>query len=380
MKAVEDIIRLQESFRRKVIPLQPSENSIPRKALKALSSDFEQRYSLVIDSKYRDSTIHNAYAGTKYSEILLEDVEKLAARTFKKSFGDARPIAGHLAAMQVVGNCMKEGDKFLYIPLESGGYDGYSDPYLPRLFKIKGKKIPMKEWGIDYEKLEHISGNYSAIILGASIFFHPYDLKRIKEALPDSLILYDASHVLGLLSNGVFQKNLDLADFVYGSTHKNFPGPQGGLIVGKKEFEDQVKADSIWRYYDNFHLGRIAALGISLEYVRSVPYGKTCIENTRALVKALKERLVKMVNAPDVTESAMFMLDYDGITEISERMESIGILIDHIGRVGLNEVTMKGLKREHMNTLSEAIELAINRKMMDARKIVKSLLPEMKMP
>lgn len=380
MKTVEEIIKAQEDFRRGTIALQPSENTIPRKALKALSSDFEQRYSLVIDSKYRNSTIHNAYAGTNNSEILVETVERLAMSTFKKEFADVRPISGHLAAMQVVGNLLKAGERFLYIPVDKGGYDGYSDPYLPLLFRIKGREIPMKGWEIDYEKMEKLSGSYSAVILGASIFLHPYNLKRIKESFPDSLILYDASHVLGLLANGEFQRDLVLADVIYGSTHKNFPGPQGGIIVGKRKFEENVRAGSIWKYYDNFHLGRIASLGISLEYLHSNPYGKSCVENTRSLVKDLRERLIRLANLPKVTESAMFLLDYENVSVISERMESAGILIDRIGRIGLNEVTMRGLKPAHMNLLSEAIEDVMKNRIPEARNTIKSLLAEMTWP
>jgi len=79
-----------------------------------LSSDFEQRYSLVIDSDYRDLKVHNAYAGTKHSEALVEEVERLAMKAFGTDFADVRPIAGHLAAMQVLGSLLKKGDKFLY--------------------------------------------------------------------------------------------------------------------------------------------------------------------------------------------------------------------------------------------------------------------------
>ncbi|MEM3362894.1 MAG: hypothetical protein QXR21_01170, partial [Thermoplasmatales archaeon] len=76
--SIYNIIEKQEIFRKSVLPLQPSENTIPRDALSALSSDFEQRYSLVINSNYRNQKVRNAYAGTRYSEMLVSSVEKLA--------------------------------------------------------------------------------------------------------------------------------------------------------------------------------------------------------------------------------------------------------------------------------------------------------------
>jgi glycine hydroxymethyltransferase len=377
---LDTLIEEQEKFRRNVIGLQPSENTIPRKALRAMSSDFEQRYSLVIDADYRNSKIHNAYAGTERSEALVETVEKLARKTFKKGFADVRPISGHIAALQVIGNSLKRGERFLYIPVRWGGYDGYEPQYLPAMLNIRGEKIPMKGWKIDYEKIEKFKKHYSAVVLGASIFLHPYDLRRIKESFPDSLILYDASHVFGLLSSNQFQKDMNIVDVVYGSTHKNFPGPQGGLIVGKKEFEDTVKAGAIWKYYDNFHLARIASLGFSLEYLSTFPYGKLCINNTRALIRELKERSIPLVNSPTVTESSMFMLDQENISGISDRMESAGILIDKIGRVGLNEVTMRGLTEEDMIPLADAMEHILKNEVDEARKVVKSILVKMRWP
>ncbi len=383
MRGVDKItwlIRQQEKLRRSVLPLQPSENTIPRAALKALSSDFEQRYSLVVDSRYRGQKIHNAYAGTKYSESLMETVEQTARKLFRKQFADVRPISGHIAAMQVIGSLLGKGGRFLYIPIESGGYDGYLPNYLPSMLGVEGVQLPMKRWKVDYERMERIKGEFNAVVLGASIFLHPYDMKRIREKFPDSFILYDASHVLGLLAGGLFQKNLDIADVIYGSTHKNFPGPQGGLIVGKREVQNRIKEDPIWMYYDNFHLSRIAALGISMEYLSEHNYGETCIANTNALVKNLKERKIPLANIPEVTESGMFLLGYERIPSLSKRLEGASILVDSIGRIGLNEVTMRGLGLKHMDTVAQALEVALDGNLERARQLVKTLLKEMIWP
>ncbi len=380
MAGISEIILKQENFRKSVLALQPSENTIPRKALKALSSDFEQRYSLVIDSSYREQKVHNAYAGTKHSEALVEEVERLAMKAFRTDFADVRPIAGHLAAMQVLGSLLKKGDRFLYIPMSKGGYDGYTPPFLPSLLGIEGKEIPMKGWKIDYEKLSKIRGNYRAVILGASLFLHPYDMKRVKEIFPESFILYDASHALGLLATGTFQNGFREADVIYGSTHKNFPGPQGGLIVGRKRVERTVKGNPIWNYYDNFHLSRIAALGISLEYLSKTDYGKRCLDNRSALVSALIERKVKLANMPEVSESAMFLLDYENSPEVSRRLETSNILVDSVGRVGVNEITMRGLNPKQMDSVGEALSEGLRSNVTSAKKMVKQLVNSMKWP
>ncbi len=238
----------------------------------------------------------------------------------------------------------------------------------------------MKGWNVDYDGLAAMKGKYSAIILGASIIFHSYDLKIIREYFPDSLILYDASHVMGLILQNEFQKDLSLIDVLYGSTHKNFPGPQGGIILGKKELEDKIKKGSIWRYYDNYHLGRIAALGISLEFLQKFDYAKRCLKNTKAMIKGLTDRGVKIANPPSFTESCMMMIDYQNAASISLELEKNKILIDRIGRIGLNEVTMLGLSERHMDAISSIISSVFNGFKVNNSSAILNILGDIKMP
>ena len=45
-------------------------------------------------------------------------------------------------------------------------------------------------------------------------------------------VMYDGAHVLGLIAGGEFQDPLrEGADVMTGSSHKTFPGPQGGFLL-----------------------------------------------------------------------------------------------------------------------------------------------------
>jgi glycine hydroxymethyltransferase len=49
---------------------------------------------------------------------------------------------------------------------------------------------------------------------------------------PGTLVVYDASHTLGLIAGGVFQDPLsEGCDVLQGNTHKSFPGAHKGLIA-----------------------------------------------------------------------------------------------------------------------------------------------------
>ncbi len=105
------------------------------------------------------------------------------------------------------------------------------------------------------------------IILGASFILFPHPVKEIAEIAKDvgALTIYDGSHVLGLIAGNSFQDPLrEGADILLGSTHKTFPGPQGGIIItNNDEIYETLKnfLDFPPVMVDNPHINRIAALG-----------------------------------------------------------------------------------------------------------------------
>ncbi len=134
-------------------------------------------------------------------------------------------------------------------------------------------------------------------MLGQSFFLFPYPLREIAEAAHavDALVFYDASHVLGLIAGGEFQDPLrEGADVLFGSTHKSFPGPQGGLLVTDREdLFAQIDPALVWRVFDNAHWNRIAALAQTLLELERCGRGvrrTAVVANAQALGRALTDR------------------------------------------------------------------------------------------
>jgi glycine hydroxymethyltransferase len=78
-------------------------------------------------------------------------------------------------------------------------------------------------------------------------------------------VVYDGSHVLGLIAGGQFQDPFaEGADILLGSTHKTLPGPQGGMILLQEQGQLADQVDATLRpppiLVDNFHMNRVAAL------------------------------------------------------------------------------------------------------------------------
>ena len=134
------------------------------------------------------------------------------------------------------------------------------------------------------------------IILGKSLFLFPEPVDQLRDLCEkyNTVMLYDAAHVLGLIAGGQFQSPLDEgADIVTGSTHKTFFGSQRGLVLSNMK-------DSQWRKIDqgafpgsssNHHLDTLVPLAITtyevLEFGQA--YAKQVIANAKALAKALDD-------------------------------------------------------------------------------------------
>jgi len=206
------------------------------------------------------------------------------------------------------------------------------------------------------------------VILGASLILFPYDVKPVAEACRavGATLVYDGSHVLGLIAGGEFQKPLKQGvHILYGSTHKSFFGPQGGLIVtDSKDLDDKVRKNLTWRVVDNVHWNRVASLGQALlEMKRYGPqYAKQVVKNSKRLGKELMERgFPIMFEELGFSQSHQLLMDKGevkaiyGLTinDFSIRLEKSNLIIDSVGRLGTAEITRLGLKEKDIPELAD---------------------------
>jgi glycine hydroxymethyltransferase len=203
----------------------------------------------------------------------------------------------------------------------------------------------------------------SIIILGSSLILYPHPVKEISAVARELGIVvgYDGSHVLGLIAGHTFQDPLrEGAIALFGSTHKTFFGPQGGIILANedKPFADIVHPSIV----DNAHWNRIAALTMALLEIETFgeSYAKQVIKNAKALAKSLVERKMPVKGPKDVyTESHQVLLapkPYQQNKELALKLEEANIIVNNGIRLGVNEVTRRGMKESEMNTIAEFIE------------------------
>ena len=376
MSEILRLVRAHNHFRARSINLLPSENILSTNVKQALGSDLASRYSLEIHDVVHGEYVDNAYFGTKFSEEISHRTTELACKLFGADYAVTDALSGHIAAMTVLLSTMKKGDMLMAISAENGGYDGYMPAYLPEMLGYRMTALPFdnEKFNLSHEAPEAVRKNRPAVVVvGASYILFPYPLKELREACDDvgATLIYDASHVLGLIAGKRFQPEaVRLCHVVYGSTHKSFPGPQGGLILTThEEIYEKIRKNLTWRTIDNPHLNRIAALGVALEEMLKSgrDYAGMVVENAKVLGKELHALGVHVRFSPQFTLSHQLLLDGEhlqeqyglSLSDAGKILEENAIIIDAVGRIGTAEITRIGMKTEDMPELAALIHRTI---------------------
>lgn len=384
MSEILNLVEQHNRYRSKTLNLQASENVLSPDVREAMSSDLGSRYSLVLND-------HDAYGGTGYTQEILKKTMEVTARVYRAKYAEVRPTGGHIAAQVVLLSLMQRKGNLMSIPEKNGGYTGYQNGYLPQMFGFQNYDIPYnpEEQEIDLEETEKVmkSSSPSLMVLGQSFFMKHYDLKPLRELCDkhDCILAYDGSHVMGLIAGGAFQPDaLDYCDVLFGSTHKTFFGPQGGIILSNDEdLMNRFRKNLTWRTMDNFHPSRVAALGVAMEEMQTHgrEYAHWVVKNSKSLGKLMSEGNVKALYGPWYSETHQVALASDSLEKMkldfrrfSELLEKNRIIIDREGRVGTAEITRMGVT--DMEKIADFINRAVEGK--DVSQEVQDYVSELK--
>ncbi len=343
--------------------MQASENIVSPDVLSALGSNLASRYSHLADNG------ENSYGGNRYFEDIFNIAQENICKLYGARYAEIRPTGGHIATSTAILSIMSKGDTMLAIGPAGGGYPGYEQAFLPDMFSLLSSEIPYnaESQTIEMEEFGAVISEKrpTAVVLGQSAFVRPYDLKPIAELAEKYgfRIIYDGSHVMGLIAGGRFQPDvLKYCDVLLGSTHKSFFGPQGGIILtNNPELYEQMARNITWRTMDNYHPNRVAALGIAASEMlkHGKEYAEAVARNSHELGKALDDLKVPVRFSPWYSESHQVILgDLDmSYVEFSKKMEANGIVVDRDGRIGTSEISRMGYR--DMDTIASLMQQAM---------------------
>jgi glycine hydroxymethyltransferase len=347
-----DASRIHEKYRdSECINLIASEGlkSPAVKQMLSLSSDLEGRYAEG-ENNIEGHVKKRYYQGQKYMTLIENFATDLMKKLFKCNWGDLRLVSGthaNLATFKGLSLASKNR-KMVVTPLSCGAH--ISHDYAGLAGSVLGLEninhvYSIDEFNIDPDKSADVikAAKPGIVTFGGSLFLFPHPIKELKAVCDevDAYVAYDASHVLGLIAGGAFQDPFDEgADFITSSTHKTFPGPQGGVILGNardKRMEKAIKSIQFAIFplsTSNTHLGRLPAVGIATVEMKhfGVELARQTVKNAQTAGQYLCENGIKVLCASrGFTQSHQIAVDvcnFGGGKKIAQDLEDANIILN----------------------------------------------------
>jgi glycine hydroxymethyltransferase len=389
-KVVFDLINKELERQRNGIELIASENFTSLQVMQAMGTSLTNKYA-------------EGYPGRRYyggCEIV-DQVEQLAIDRLKEIFqceyANVQPHSGAQANAALMLAILQPGDKILGLDLSMGGHLTHGSPvnfsgklYKPFFYGVK------KETGlIDYEMLEAQARKErpKLIICGASAYSRDIDYARIRKVADEinAFVLCDMAHPAGLIAKGLLSSPFDHCHFVTSTTHKTLRGPRGGIILMKKDVENNLGLKDLkgnLRMMSNVldmavfpgtqggpleHV--IAAKAISFGEILSdefTKYIKQVQLNAQAMAKAFTFKDYQIISGGTDNHLMLIDLRNKNITgkKAQETLDKAHITLNKNAvpfddkspfvtsgiRVGVPAITTRGMKEADMQTVVDLID------------------------
>ncbi len=404
---IENIIQQENTWRQtRTINLIASENTPSEAVRRVQVSDFMGRYAEGHPNE--GEKVNRYYQGTRY----IDEIERMATDEIKALFGarqaDVRPISGNNANTAIAMGWLRGGDTVVANSTDAGGHISHGPVgVFGRRIQSRGQSLklggpnsinlhylPLTEdhYHVDAQKTIELIDRVSPqmVVMGKSLFLFPEPVEEVAAfcKTKDIPLLYDGAHVLGLIAGGEFQQPLrEGATWLTASTHKTFPGPQRGVILGNLDAEGEKK---YWPAADrgvfpgtssNHHLYSLPALVVAIREMKQfgAAYASQIVRNAQALGRSLDE-LGTPVEARDFgyTRSHMIAVNvsqWGGGVEVAKRLEANDIIVNYNMvpgdsdprnpsglRIGVPEMTRFGMDERAMGELAQLMHDAIRGK------------------
>ena len=361
------------------------------KQMQALSSDLEGRYAEG-ENDLEGHVKKRYYQGQKYMTPIEDYTTDLMKSLFSCDWADVRIVSGthaNLATFKGLSLASKNR-KMVVTPLSCGAH--ISHDYTGLAGNVLGLEninhvYNVDELNIDVDRSIDVirAAKPGIVTFGGSLFLFPHPIKELRAVCEEvgAYVAYDASHVLGLIAGGIFQDPLrEGADFITSSTHKTFPGPQGGVVMGSRNGQRMEKAIKKIQFAifplsaSNTHLGRLPALGIAALEMKIFgnELARQIVKNAQTAGQYLCENGVSVLaEKKGFTQSHQIAVDvcnFGGGKKIAQDLEDSNIILnknllpydDQSNRdnpsglrIGFQDVTRRGLREGDIKHLCDLI-------------------------
>ena len=290
--AVMDAAQASGNLYRDGFGMIASENIVSPMVQKIVSSDLHGRYAEGLPGK-------RYYQGCDGFDTIESIGIDLAKKVFNAPFANIQSTSGTVSNIGALKALAKPGDKITAVSTADGGHISHA-----RMGAVGLRDLNLSTYPWNEDRMEpDIDGAFNLIrelepkvaLIGQSVFLFPTPLTEIADAAHEvgAKVMYDGAHVLGLIAGGVFPDPLkEGADVMTGSSHKTFPGPQGGFLLSSSEdekFHKKLNNSIFPGVCSSYHLhhvaGKVVALAEFEEYGQA--YAQDTVSNAKAFASAL---------------------------------------------------------------------------------------------
>jgi len=274
------------------LPMIASENIISPMVRKATNSDLHGRYAEGLPGK-------RYYQGCDDFDDIESLGIKLAKQVFNANFVNIQSISGTVSNIAALKALTIPGDKISAVSTADGGHISHA-----RMGAVGLRGLDLHTYPWDESRMEPDVDAACAMIrdlepklalVGQSVFLFPTPLREMADAAHEvgAKVMYDGAHVLGLIAGGQFQDPLrEGADVMTGSSHKTFPGPQGGFMISDtddEKFQRKLNSAIFPGTNSSYHLhhvaGKVVALAEFAEF--GANYAADIVANAKAFGEAM---------------------------------------------------------------------------------------------
>jgi len=375
-------IKKEEKRNDDFLHLTANENQLSETARQFLGSKISERYFFGggDDNGIADFG-HFQGLGFKGVDDLIVAARDAAKEMLHAADVNLNVLSGVHAMMCSILSTTEPGDTVMTVPLEFGGHFATVG-----ILKRIGRKQVFADFDFDNLKfdVEKIANkvkefNVRAIYLDVSYYLNPHNLREMREAVgPDVIIIYDASHTIGLIMGQEFQSPLEEgANVISANTHKTLPGPHKGMIAFRdKELADKANSIIDGCLYSTPHMTHLIALSTTILEMKEFgrEFAKQIIANSNAIAEAFVKLgyNVRKANTGRYSENhqAHVFIDNKGDhmilyknlmnNNISTNFEGNELANGRIFiRIGTAEVTRRGMKEAEMAQIANLMDRAM---------------------
>ncbi len=373
-------IKLEEARNSVFLHLTANEAQMSQTARQFLGSKLSERY--YAKPTYGDMTDLGVFTmlGLKKTSALVEAAEDAAKDMLGASVVNLSCLSGVHAMMCAILSTTKPGDTVMTVHHNDGGHFATIG-----ILAAVGRKHIYAAYDrlnlqFDVEKTAELfrKSGASAFYMDVSYYLNPHNLKDLRAALgEEAVIIYDASHTMGLIMGQKFQAPLrEGANVICANTHKTLPGPQKGMIAFRdKDFGEKANAIIKNSLYSSPHVHHMIALAITILELREFgsEYAQQIIANANAIGQSFTDRGydVRKANTGRFSENhqAHVFIDTKGDrVDLYQKLLRNNISTnfdDPLGdrlyiRLGVQEATRRGMKEKEMEQIASFVDRAFN--------------------